>query len=657
MGDPRIVFVSREVYPFDSAGLGNYVLFTAAALAHVAEVTIVTSALHEPRYRELVAAGDARLPDGVRFEFVPEPRAEEAADWYGVLHLWSARALAALVRLYPDGGPDLVEFPDYLGEGCVAAQSVQTLDRRLRNTLVCVRAYTTSEMCTVLDGHLPDDRDARHLHEVERYALRHAHRFLWPGGGVLAAYHAFYGEDGVAPPTRIPHTVLPGTEPEAAPPADDELRFLYVGRLERRKGVQNLIRAATALPGADWSLTLVGGDTPTAPLGHSMRSQLELMIGADRRIRMLERVPREHLRSLYAGAHVCVSPSLWECWPNTVLEAFEQNRPVLATPVGGHLGMVEPGQNGWLTTDTGADALATRMEEIMGAREEPVAMAAADAPRKNFERLTDPEPVREAYLELCRESRDRRRPVPRRRADSPLVSVVVPYYRMDRFVEETIASIAAQTHSPIETIVVDDGSRREEDDRMLAWMAERYPLSVVTQENSGLGQARNLGIQLSRGRYVLPLDPDDVILPRFVQRCVEVLDERPELAYVTAWSEYVDERGLPLGAGGYRPLGNRVAWLERENLAGSAMALFRRRLFERGLRYSPDLTSYEDWLMYRELRAAGQHGHVIPETLLRYRVRGGSMLRAVARPGYKRLMGELRAHAREAEVSWTPSSA
>ena len=210
MGDPRIVFVSREVYPFDSAGLGNYVLFTAAALASVAEVTIVTSALHEPHYRELAAAGDARLPDGVRFEFVPEPRAEEAADWYGVLHLWSARAQAALVRLYPDGGPDLVEFPDYFGEGCVAAQSVQTLDRRLRNTLVCVRAYTTSEMCAVLDGHLPDDRDARHLHEVERFALRHAHRFLWPGGGVLAAYHAFYGEDGVAPATRIPHTVVPG---------------------------------------------------------------------------------------------------------------------------------------------------------------------------------------------------------------------------------------------------------------------------------------------------------------------------------------------------------------------------------------------------------------------------------------------------------------
>ena len=139
---------------------------------------------------------------------------------------------------------------------------------------------------------------------------------------------------------------------------------------------------------------------------------------------------------------------------------------------------------------------------------------------------------------------------------------------------------------------------------MLAWMAERYPLSVVTQENSGLGQARNLGIQLSRGRYVLPLDPDDVILPRFVERCVEVLEERPELAYVTAWSEYVDERGLPLGAGatGRSGTGSR-GWSARTSRA-RRWPSFAVACSSAPARYSPDLTSYEDWLMYRELRAA-----------------------------------------------------
>ncbi len=656
MGDPRIVFVSREVYPFGSAGLGNYVLFTAAALASVAEVTILTTSMHERRYHKLAAAGDPRLPQGVRFEFIAEPSEEEAAGWYGRLHLWSARAYERLVRLYPDGGPELVEFPDYLGEACVTAQAAQTRDSRLRNTLVCVRAYTTSEMCAVLDGHLPDDRDARHLYEVERFALRHADRFLWPGGDVLGAYQAFFGEHRLAPPTRIPHTVTPRADPDLSPDPRGELRFLYVGRLERRKGVQNLVRAATSLPEAGWSLTLVGGDTPTAPLGLSMREQLELMIAGDPRIRLLDRVPRDRLRELYAAADVCISPSLWECWPNTVLESFEQNRPVLATPVGGHLGMVEPGRNGWLTDGTGADPLADRMERLIASAEEPAALSEALAPRRSFERHTDPEPVREAYLALSRE-RPRGRPAKGRpEAPAPLVSIVVPYHRMERYVEQTLASIAAQTHAPIETIVVNDGSLRHAD-QILDELAQRYEFSLVTQVNSGLGQARNLGIELSRGRYVLPLDPDDLILPRFVERCVDVLEQRPEVAYVTAWSEYMDDLGRPLGSGGYRPLGNAVAWLERENLAGSAMALFRRRLFDRGLRYSPDLTSYEDWLMFRELHAAGRHGHVIPETLLRYRVRRGSMLRAVALPGRKRLMGELRAHAREAEVAWTPSNA
>ena len=183
-------------------------------------MTIITTDTHEAGYHELLAAGDARLPAGVRFEFVAEPSIEEAAGWYGQLHLWSARAYEALVRLYPDGGPDLAEFPDYLGEGCVTAQAKQTLDRRLRNTLVCIRAYTTAEMCAVLDGHLPDDRETRHVSELERFALRHSDCFIWPGGGVLDAYRAFYGEAGICTPVQVPHTVAPGPDPTAPPDLD-----------------------------------------------------------------------------------------------------------------------------------------------------------------------------------------------------------------------------------------------------------------------------------------------------------------------------------------------------------------------------------------------------------------------------------------------------
>jgi glycosyltransferase involved in cell wall biosynthesis len=651
MGQPRIAFVSREVYPFDSAGLGNYVTFSAAALAPHAEVAILTSDLYEERYHELVEASDPRLPDGVRFEFVAEPKAKELPGWYEAWHLWSARAFEAIVRLYPEGAPDLVEFPDFCAEGFVAAQAVQTDDPRIRNTTVAIRAYTTAEMCAVLDGFVPDERHVHLLCDLERYALRHAHHFVWPGGDVLGTYERFYGADAIPDPVMVPHTAPSAPGPAAAGGDHAETRFLYVGRLESRKGVQNLIRAVRMLEAEEWSLTLIGADTDTAPLGTSMRDQLDLMIAEDPRIRLIDRVPREELAGHYARADVVVSPSLWECWPNTILEAFAADRPVLATPVGGHVGMVEDGRCGWLAADTSAVGLAEGLERVIAARRAGESPAPGRA-RGRFDELTDPEAVAERYLAILAKPRSSHQPP--RSEEEPLVSVIVPYFRMDAFVEEALASVRAQTYGNIEIVLVNDGSLRAQD-AILESLAERFGCRLVTQPNAGLGQARNFGLDLALGRYVLPFDPDDLLLPAYVERCVDVLERRSEVAYVTAWSRYINEDGTEY-EGGYRPIGNTAAYTETENVAGSAMSVFRSEVFDGGLRYSPDLTSFEDWFLFRQLRAAGDFGHVIPETLLVYRVRETSMLRELTRQRDRRLAGELEAHVREAEVEWVAAS-
>ena len=150
-GRPRIALVAREVSPLFGGGIGTYVASTAQVLAPVAEVTVFTTDLHRPAYERLLAAGDRRLA-GMRIRFVPEPRIWELEDYHGNgLHLWSARAFEALCAEYPDGGPELVEFPDFLGEGFVTAQAARSLDPRLRNTTVCVRLCTTT----------PDDRRAQ----------------------------------------------------------------------------------------------------------------------------------------------------------------------------------------------------------------------------------------------------------------------------------------------------------------------------------------------------------------------------------------------------------------------------------------------------------------------------------------------------------------
>jgi hypothetical protein len=80
--------------------------------------------------------------------------------------------------------------------------------------------------------------------------------------------------------------------------------------------------------------------------------------------------------------------------------------------------------------------------------------------------------------------------------------------------------------------------------------------------------------------------------------------------------------------------------------------VIRRSVFDRGLVYSLDLTSYEDWFLYREMHHAGLHGAVVPERRFHYRVRDRSMMREIGQPMAERLFDEMRAHVRERDVQW-----
>jgi len=655
MTRPSIVLCSRELFPFGGGGIGAYVAQTARALAPVADVTILTAGWYRDKYHELTTLGDPRVDYGpATVEFVEVPEPTEYGAFYSHMHLYSSRILERLRELFDRRGPDLVEFSDYLGEGFVATQAHRSGDPFLARTVLAVRLHTSAEMCDVLNGCLKRDFESRISRELERRTLRDADVIVDAGGDILGTYQRYYDDD-LPRAVRIRYPMEWDEESVVAPVmAEGPLRMLYVGRCERRKGLQDLIAALTAFT-ADWRLTVLGGDTATAPLGQSMRRTLELEAAEDPRITFQDAVARAEIPARMRQHDMVVLPSRWECWPYVALEALSAGVPLLGTAVGGLREMIKTGVTGWLVVGTGSEALIETLGPLVAEPARARRPRDRRAVREHLRSLADNDALRAAYLRLSSSGSEARRQQPRASSlvdRAPLVSVVIPYFRLHQFVEEAVDSVFRQTYPRIEVLIVDDGSF-EPEDVVLAELATRHPLRVLGQANRGLGAARNFGIEQSRGRYVLPLDADNVLEPTFVARGVALLEADDALAYVTSWNRYVNEDGVPFAPPneGYRPVGNWTHIVEELNVAGDATAVLRRSVFDRH-RFSEDLTSFEDWALYRELHRAGRHGQVIPEMLWRYRVREDSMLREVGMRHQERLLGEIEALIRQREVAW-----
>ena len=180
-------------------------------------------------------------------------------------------------------------------------------------------------------------------------------------------------------------------------------------------------------------------------------------------------------------------------------------------------------------------------------------------------------------------------------------------------------------------------------------------------DEQGLGAARNFGVSQSRGRYVFPLDADNVAEPEFVARCVEVLEQRHELAYVTSWSRYIEERrDAAPGPAARIPAARQLrpsSWTE-ENVAGDAAAVIRRRIFDARvpLQRGADQLS-RTGTSTASCVAAGRYGAVIPGAADCATASARNRCRPqIAQPRRARLGGEMQALLRENEVQWKSSS-
>ena len=182
---------------------------------------------------------------------------------------------------------------------------------------------------------------------------------------------------------------------------------------------------------------------------------------------------------------------------------------------------------------------------------------------------------------------------------APLVSTVIIFFQAERFLDEAIRSVVAQTYSNWELVLVDDGSTDGGPEIAAGWLAADPRIRVVThsgRENRGMSASRNLGVAHAEGELLAFLDADDVWLPEKLQEQVELVVARPEVGMVygrTLWwygwtgdpadvaRDHVHDPGVPLDV--VIPPGTLLAGLISDGSVPpyTCSVLIRREVFDR----------------------------------------------------------------------------
>ena len=106
----------------------------------------------------------------------------------------------------------------------------------------------------------------------------------------------------------------------------------------------------------------------------------------------------------------------------------------------------------------------------------------------------------------------------------PLVSVIVPCYNHEKYVEETIESIVNQTYENIELIVIDDGSK-DASPQIIEELSKKYNFKFIHRSNKGLSATLNEGIRLSQGKYISVCASDDKLKLDKIEKQVKFMEE------------------------------------------------------------------------------------------------------------------------------------
>jgi hypothetical protein len=350
----NICFICFSLFPTTlRGGISYYVLRMARELAGNGGHSIHILTDHEPD-------SDWRDSPNVRLHLI-------RVRWLPVIGRWfpgvreSAQITRALWRLHRRHGIEVVEFPNWEAPNLI------------------YNWWKPAPSVTRLSTSFAETRriDALPLGPSERFSLW-SERAAALGSSALVTHtrahrRTMAEELGVreARISLVPHGIeVPAQLPDPVErPPDAPLKVLFVGRLEHRKGVLDLLKALPAVVdrAPRFDLTLVGRDRRHAPGGRTFRQyfEQEFAPAVKARVKFCDVASDAELDSAYRGCDLFVAPALYESFGLTYIEAMRYGKPVIGCRAGGVPEVVKDGVTGLLVPPSAPQELAKAMIALL----------------------------------------------------------------------------------------------------------------------------------------------------------------------------------------------------------------------------------------------------------------------------------------------------
>ena len=437
-----------------------------------------------------------------------------------------------------------------------------------------------------------------------------------PRGKIDVIYTGVDGEREFSPEQVEPIAELPS----------DRLQILYPARLVEQKDPLLMAEVAARLRdrGVKFQVHVVGeGDLEEAVAERATALELGDRIEVH--------PPTSELERWYAACDAMLLTSVFEGVPYVVFEAMAMGLPVVAPALPGNIELLGADDDGLVEPRDSVEQYVSALSRLAedGSYRKAHGSRLRERVRAKFSLHQMAEDHEAVYDELVAGRRrghaggdgKRRLPEPirlerRPQNGTPLVSVLIPHFNQVRFLGECVNSIRTQSYPEIEMIVVDDASYEEGVAAALTELEEDSDITVVRlAENGGPSRARNAGLEHCSGRYIYPVDADNVLLPDAVANLVAQLSEAPEdIGFIYPNLQFFGNR-----EDYYEVPDFDVYTLMHGNFCDTC-SLLDRGIFDAGERYREEIRlGHEDWEFALRLAARGVRGEAARMPTVRYR--------------------------------------